>query len=263
MNLFAFVRRLLGQEDAPSTALAVRAALPQASGLSRRQFLERVVAGAAGAAVASTLDYEQLLWLPSDRTVFLPSEWVENTFVTLDWVTREALQMLKNKLSLTSSFNRQYCDYFGDYGARIGDTVQLPLPTRFEPCPDHVFDPFARITADVLPVTLDQQWAVEFPASKLQQPYRSLAHARRALVKPIAEGLQFGIDKRELDVFASLPMPLQGSVLQAHEVHDAEIALRSIELRDYDVHHDVDYNVVRFDLLGGSSTRSKAARDRP
>lgn len=41
--------------------------------MNRRDFLSRFVATAAGAAVAHTLDLDRLLWVPGERTIFLPS----------------------------------------------------------------------------------------------------------------------------------------------------------------------------------------------
>jgi hypothetical protein len=40
--------------------------------MNRRQFLERLLAGAAGTALAATLDVDQLLWTPGAKTIFLP-----------------------------------------------------------------------------------------------------------------------------------------------------------------------------------------------
>jgi len=39
---------------------------------SRRDFLVRFLATAAGAAVAHTLDLDKLLWTPGARTIFVP-----------------------------------------------------------------------------------------------------------------------------------------------------------------------------------------------
>jgi hypothetical protein len=40
--------------------------------MNRRAFLERLLAGAAGTALAATLDVDKLLWQPGARTIFLP-----------------------------------------------------------------------------------------------------------------------------------------------------------------------------------------------
>lgn len=40
--------------------------------MNRRDFLARLLSSAAGAAVASTLDLDKLLWVPGEKTIFLP-----------------------------------------------------------------------------------------------------------------------------------------------------------------------------------------------
>lgn len=40
--------------------------------MARRQFLQWLLRGAAGASVAVTFDVERLLWVPGQKTVFLP-----------------------------------------------------------------------------------------------------------------------------------------------------------------------------------------------
>ncbi len=41
--------------------------------MTRRDFVSRFLATAAGAAVAHTLDIDRLLWVPGERTIIVPS----------------------------------------------------------------------------------------------------------------------------------------------------------------------------------------------
>lgn len=84
---------------------------PHVSGLDRRTFLRRALLGAA---VVATVDVEQLLWLPGEKTIVIPSPvdleglLTGNCFVTDKWIAREALRLLKRNLSFASSINREY-----------------------------------------------------------------------------------------------------------------------------------------------------------
>jgi hypothetical protein len=246
VTLLALVRRVLGQADAPSTALAVRAALPMASGLSRRQFLQRTVAGIAGAAVASTLDYERLLWMPADRTIFLPHE--APFFPSVDWITREVLHVLKNKLRFADYLNATYDDQFQAHGAKIGDTVNIRKPNRFVPWAS--FDEPIEITDICQPVTLAHQYAVELDPTGLHA-CRSEREARVKLAEPAATVLAETIRHHRLDVFADLPLPVPQMSDHAVAVRSPEdgLALRGVEYFDW----GIGEARLRLDILGGSS----------
>ena len=53
-----------------------------------------------------------------------------NNIITIDMVTRKALQILENSLVLTRNVNRQYDDSFAVEGAKIGSTLRIRLPDR-------------------------------------------------------------------------------------------------------------------------------------
>ena len=53
-----------------------------------------------------------------------------NSLLTIDMITRKALEILENNLVLTSSVNRQYDDSFAVEGAKIGSTLRIRLPDR-------------------------------------------------------------------------------------------------------------------------------------
>lgn len=113
---------------------------------TRRRFLS---AALLGTVAASVVDVEQLLWMPAEKTIFLPSP-PSLDLLTPDWISREAMRLLCKNVKFSSSVGRYYDDGFkGLGGARLGHTVAVRIPPRFGPAP-------MRITSSIEPVMLDQ-----------------------------------------------------------------------------------------------------------
>ena len=55
---------------------------------------------------------------------------MSNSILTIDMITRKALEILQNNLVLTRNVNRQYDDSFAVEGAKIGSTLRIRLPDR-------------------------------------------------------------------------------------------------------------------------------------
>ena len=53
-----------------------------------------------------------------------------NSLLTIDMITRKALEILENNLVITRTVNRQYDDSFAVDGAKIGSTLRIRLPDR-------------------------------------------------------------------------------------------------------------------------------------
>ena len=53
-----------------------------------------------------------------------------NSLLTIDMITRKALEILENNLVLTRNVNRQYDDSCAVEGAKIGSTLRIRLPDR-------------------------------------------------------------------------------------------------------------------------------------
>ena len=53
-----------------------------------------------------------------------------NSLLTIDMITRKALEILENNIVLTRNVNRQYDDSFDVEGAKIGSTLRIRLPDR-------------------------------------------------------------------------------------------------------------------------------------
>lgn len=55
-----------------------------------------------------------------------------NDILTIDMITRESLLLLRNNLGFTRAVNREYDSSFAQSGAKIGDTLRVRLPNRYE-----------------------------------------------------------------------------------------------------------------------------------
>lgn len=54
-----------------------------------------------------------------------------NTLLTIEMITRKALQLLENELPFSRSINRQYDNQFAQTGAKIGSSCRVRKPARF------------------------------------------------------------------------------------------------------------------------------------
>ena len=55
-----------------------------------------------------------------------------NTFLTIDMITNELLRRLVNNLKFTKGVNRQYDSEFAQDGRKIGDSIRIRIPPRYE-----------------------------------------------------------------------------------------------------------------------------------
>lgn len=76
-------------------------------GVDRRRFLAWLGGTAVGVAIAPTLDLEQLLWVPGERTIFLPTVHV-NTLITPEWIVRDMILNWQNSLRFVGRFDRSF-----------------------------------------------------------------------------------------------------------------------------------------------------------
>ena len=53
-----------------------------------------------------------------------------NSLLTIDMITRKALEILENNLVITRNCNRQYDNSFANEGAKIGSSLRIRLPDR-------------------------------------------------------------------------------------------------------------------------------------
>src|SRR5262245_16400126 len=57
---------------------------------------------------------------------------MSNSLLTASIITNEALMELQNQLGFTKNVKRQYDDRFAVKGAKIGDTINIQKPPRYE-----------------------------------------------------------------------------------------------------------------------------------
>ena len=55
---------------------------------------------------------------------------MSNSLLTIDMITRKALEIFENNLVITRNVNKQYDDSFANEGAKIGSTLRIRLPDR-------------------------------------------------------------------------------------------------------------------------------------
>ncbi len=83
-----------------------------------------------------------------------------NSILTISMITREALRVLENNLSFTRHVNRQFDEYYGKSGAKIGTTLNIRKPARFQGRngPTQTIENF---TETSVPLVLSNQWGVD------------------------------------------------------------------------------------------------------
>lgn len=97
------------------------------TGMTRRGFLQ-ILGGSAAVAVAAPLvDLEALVWAPSP-TIVVPE--LRTTLLTADWITREAMRVMKNQLDFVKSVNRHYDEQFMVSGVVAGDSFRVSNRAR-------------------------------------------------------------------------------------------------------------------------------------
>lgn len=57
---------------------------------------------------------------------------MSNSLLTNDIITKECLMELKNQLGFTKNVNKQYDSQFAVKGAKVGDTINIRKPSRYE-----------------------------------------------------------------------------------------------------------------------------------
>ena len=115
-----------------------------------------------------------------------------NSLLTTSQITFECLDVLENNLGFSAAVNRQYDDAFGREGAKIGATLNVRKPPRYQVGSGPVIDPQATIDTYV-PVTLTDQLniAMAFTSADLAL---NVDDFRTRIIKPAMAALANQID---------------------------------------------------------------------
>lgn len=210
--------------------------------LSRRQFWKLAASGVVGAVVTANVDIEKLLWVPGEKTYFLPAEkaFGGNTLITTEWLTKEVLRVMKQNLKLA---NRYYDNAY--VGATVGSTVMVREPQVFK-VHNSIYTP-QRIVDSVKPVTLKHQYCVDYMTTARDQV--EPVEVARFQAQSIGERLADGMNKEKCDVFGRLHEPK--GVESVYTATDPETGASVRGIRVYDILTDAYFQ--RFDVLGGST----------
>lgn len=209
--------------------------------MNRRQFFQLLGSGVIGAAVTQGLDLDKLLWVPGEKTIFLPPvKAFGNQIVTLDWMTKEISRLMAQNLKFSQQVNRQYdTEYAGV--VKIGDTVRVRTPQRFKLGSTLSAQ---RISPDYEGVTMTTQANVA--TSVHSYIPLELTYAQHE-AEGIARALGDRLNDQGITIFGELPLPV--GVDEASRVTDPRTGLSVRGVRVYDIMTDT--MMTRFDVIGG------------
>lgn len=84
-----------------------------------------------------------------------------NTILTPQMITREALRILHQKLNFISNINTQYDDRFAQSGAKIGDTLAIRLPNEYTIRSGRVISSYVDTVEQSVPLVVNNQRGVD------------------------------------------------------------------------------------------------------
>lgn len=123
-----------------------------------------------------------------------------NTILTPSIIAKEALLEFKNQLGFTKGVNRQYDEQFANKGAKIGATINIRKPNRFD-----VSDGATLSNQDVIEeqtsLTLDTQKHVAFSFSSKELTL-DIDSFKERYIKPASSALANKVDMDGLSVAA-------------------------------------------------------------
>lgn len=128
----------------------------------------------------------------------------ENVFQFVDWIGFEMLRQLKNKLVCGKYANHDYEKGFKEDFA-VGDTVRVPLPTRWIVTKGMGFQPQA-ITEMFVTISVNEPFNVHFQYDSVEEALKmgkGRAYFKRRYLDPIVSQLANYIDTRFIN-FATL-----------------------------------------------------------
>jgi len=122
-----------------------------------------------------------------------------NSILTIDMITRKALEILENNLVLSRNVNRQYDDSFAVEGAKIGSTLRIRLPDRAlvtDGAALQVQDDNEQFTT--LPVSTQKHIGINFTSAELTMQMDDFAER---VLKPRISQLASSVDADLANVY--------------------------------------------------------------
>lgn len=119
-----------------------------------------------------------------------------NQLLTTQMITREILRILTEKLTFLNKINRSYDDRYARTGAKIGDTLQIRVPTHGPIRSGRIMQPGALVDK-VVPLTVATQRGVDFTFSSAEMSLDIDDFSERYLAQRVAD-LAVGIEQSVL-----------------------------------------------------------------
>lgn len=117
---------------------------------------------------------------------------MSNSLLTDSVIVKECLMELKNQLGFTKNVNRQYDDRFAVEGAKIGDTINIRKPSRYEVTEGATLNVQDSVD-QYIPLTLDSQYHVGMGFSSKDLTL-SVDSFKERYVKPAVTALANKVD---------------------------------------------------------------------
>ena len=109
----------------------------------------------------------------------------DNTLLTIQMITFEALRVLKNSLGIVSRINRQYDAQFGRTGAKIGTTLNIRKPPKYEIRQGNAISPQNTVETSV-PLVLDTLIGVDVAFGDIERTLSLDDYSNRVLKPQLA-----------------------------------------------------------------------------
>lgn len=109
-----------------------------------------------------------------------------NTFLTTSQITREILSVLRQKLTFLRKINMEYDDSFAVTGAKIGNTINIRVPTHNKIRQGRIMDAGNMVDRTV-PLTISDQTGVDLVWNSADQALSIDDFRARYLEQPIAD----------------------------------------------------------------------------
>jgi coat protein Gp5 len=116
-----------------------------------------------------------------------------NQLLTTSMITREILRVLSEKLTFLKHVNRSYDDRYAVQGAKIGDTLQIRVPTHATIRTGRIMQP-GNLVDQVVPLTVATQTGVDWTFSSAEMALDIDEFSKRYMAQGIAD-LAVGIEQ--------------------------------------------------------------------